>query len=71
MTFFVVTFLWVIFRADSMENAIQVIKLMFTIHTGISQPYTWSFVAYMILLVAIVMAYKKSMTSEENKVSGY
>jgi alginate O-acetyltransferase complex protein AlgI len=71
LTFIVVTLLWVIFRADNMENAIQVMKSMFTIHMGINQPYTWSFFACLILIIAMVMAYKKSVASEENNVSGY
>jgi alginate O-acetyltransferase complex protein AlgI len=66
-----VNLIQVFFRADSLQQACQVFKLMFTYHEGIVQPYTWSFLAYIILIIATVVAYKKSMASEENNVCGY
>lgn len=52
----IVTLLWVVFRANSFEIAVQVWKGIFTAHTGISQPYTWSFFAIACLVVATIVA---------------
>ena len=43
LTFLLVTLLWVMFRADDLHSAVRVFKSMFTVHSGISQPYSWSF----------------------------
>lgn len=60
MTFCVVTLLWVVFRADSLSTAFTVWARMFTAHSGISQPYTWSFFALACLAVGTTAAWKKS-----------
>lgn len=55
-TFIIVTLFWVVFRADSIGTAWKVWTGMFTAHTGIRQPYTWSFVAIICLLIGTVAA---------------
>ena len=57
ITFIFVTMFWVVFRADSIETAWKVWSGMFTAHTGISQPYTWSFVAVICLVIGTVAAF--------------
>lgn len=64
-----VTLVEVFFRADSLGAAAEIYKLMFSSHVGISQPYTWSFFAYVILIVATVLAYRK--TGKGAEVAGY
>ncbi len=59
-TFISVTLFWVVFRADNFQNAVDVWTGMFTIHTGISQPFTWSFFAIACLIGATIAAYKHS-----------
>lgn len=66
VTFMIVTLLWVIFRADNIFVSMRVFKAMFTIHSGISQPYSWSFFAILIVAVATFVAWKKS-SSETNQ----
>ena len=56
VTFVVVSLLWVIFRAESFTNAIDVYKALFTWHTGIMQPYTWTFFALVVLLISTIVA---------------
>lgn len=56
ITYFVVTLLWVVFRADSLSAAVSVWTGMFTAHSGISQPYAWSFFAIGCLMVGSIMA---------------
>ena len=60
ITFLIVTLLWVVFRADSFTDALDVYKGIFTIHDGISQPYTWSFFAIVCFVIAIVIAWHHS-----------
>ena len=50
-TFITVSLLWVVFRATSFKNAIDVYMGMFTIHDGIMQPYAWTFFALIVLIL--------------------
>lgn len=54
INFIVVTLLWVVFRAETIANAIDVFKGMFIIHGGISQPFTWSFFSLALLIGATI-----------------
>ncbi len=60
LTFTTVTLFWVVFRAGSIPEAMKVWTGMFTVHTGISQPYTWSFFAAACLIAGTFFAYRKS-----------
>jgi len=56
VTFIVVTLFWSVFRAENIEKAGQYWKALFTIHNGISQPYTWTFIAIGCVLLATLAA---------------
>lgn len=56
----VVSLFWIPFRAESLANAWAVLKGCLTIHSGISQPYTWTFFALFCLITATVLAVVKS-----------
>ena len=56
LTFIYVTLFWIVFRADDFSNMIKIITGMFSIHSGISQPYTWSFFAIIIMVISTIMA---------------
>ena len=60
VTYIIVAFLWIVFRADSWNNAVAVYKSMFTAHSGISQPYTWTFFAIACLLIGTYVAYRRA-----------
>lgn len=85
-TFVLVTLLWVIFRADDLKIAGKVFKAMFTVHSGINQPYTWTIFAILVVGVATYASYRRSRAlwakqesgsqtnesrSAENKISGF
>ena len=57
ITFIFVTLFWVVFRADNFSTAVKVWTGMFTAHTGINQPYTWSFFAIACLIVGTIVAW--------------
>lgn len=57
VTFIGVTLLWVVFRADSFWAAVKVWTGMFTIHTGINQPYAWSFFAIACLITGTIVSF--------------
>lgn len=59
-TFFIVTLLWIFFRAENFTKAFQTLKACFIFQKGISQPYTWSFFAIVIFLVSSIAAKIKS-----------
>lgn len=54
VTFFFVSFCWIFFRATSISNAFDVIKCIFSFRDGISQLYSWSIVASLILIAATI-----------------
>lgn len=64
ITFIATTLLWVIFRADSIKNAIDVYVALFTYHDGIAQPYTWTFFAVIVLVLSTAAAYMRQKNKE-------
>ncbi len=68
ITFTVATLLWVIFRATSFGNAMAVFASMFTIHSGISQPYTWSLLAIVVFIAATIVA---KVRSGKDRIEGF
>ena len=53
ITFTIVSLLWVVFRSDNLSNAIEMYKSLFTLHSGINQPYMWTFFSLCYLLIEI------------------
>lgn len=69
-TFIFVTLFWVVFRADSFPTAVKVWTGMFTAHTGINQPYTWSFFAIACLIVGTIVAWRHSKETGKKDRAG-
>lgn len=70
LTFIFITFCWIFFRAESMEQALSIIKIIFEFKVGLEQPYLWLFLALIVWFVVIVFAYnnsKKNNNLETNK----
>jgi D-alanyl-lipoteichoic acid acyltransferase DltB (MBOAT superfamily) len=66
-----VNLIQIFFRADGVQQAFKIYSLLFTYHEGIFQPYTWTFFAYIILIVATIIAYKKSINIGKTKIIAY
>jgi len=60
ITYIITILIWVAFRADSFTIALEVWKGMFSAHTGINHPYTWSFFAMACLIIGTIVAWKHS-----------
>lgn len=71
ITFTFITFTWIFFRAENFETAWQVIKGIFTLQTGIQQPFVWSFVAIALLVIGTIAAIVKSHKKCDKYVEGY
>ena len=71
ITYIVVMLLWVVFRANSFDNAWAVLKGMFTVHTGIAQPYTWTFFALICLVLGTAFSVAKSKKENMGYINGY
>jgi alginate O-acetyltransferase complex protein AlgI len=71
LCYFSMNLIQVFFRSENVGQAIQIYRLMFTYHEGITQPYTWSFFAVLVLLAATVMANKRSRDIGERETNGY
>ena len=70
LTFVFVTLFWVVFRADNINNAFGFLGSMFTIHTGISQPYIWTLFALLCILFATVFAAISSRKKGQSRIDG-
>ena len=57
LTFIFVTLFWTVFRSESVEKLLIYWRALFTIHDGIKQPYSWSFVSIAIVAVSTLAAY--------------
>ena len=68
ITFSFVTFCWIFFKATSFKNAAEIIKGIFTMQVGISQPYTWSIFSLVLLVIASFLNIKISQNA--NNYSG-
>ena len=71
ITYVIVAFLWVPFRADDMETTVTVWKGAFSVHSGICQPFTWTFFAIACLVAGTALAILKSKNENNSYVSGY
>jgi alginate O-acetyltransferase complex protein AlgI len=71
LNFSMVTLFWIFFRADSMQDALAVIKGIFVYQDGISQMYIWSILAIVILVYASLLAYRKALVNKKTAICGY
>lgn len=71
INFVIITVLWIFFRADNFANALSVITNCFTIHTGINQPYAWTFFAIGILFLSMLIATIRSKKQGETHITGF
>lgn len=66
VTFLFTTICWIFFRAESIEKAFVIIGRIFSLESGLEQPYMWMFIAAIVLGVgsvsAFVIAKRKSGT---------
>ena len=66
-TYIFVAFCWIFFRATSFNNAAEVMKGVFNMQIGISQPYTWSMFG---LVLLVIMSFIQNKISQSNKSYG-
>ncbi len=64
LTYVFVAFCWIFFRATSFNNAEEIIKGIFNMQVGISQPYTWSMFG---LFLLVMVSFAKDIISQSNK----
>ncbi len=60
VTFIFTTLFWTIFRAESIEKVSIYWKALFTVHSGINQPYTWTFFSIVCVVIATIIAVVRS-----------
>ena len=70
-TFCFITFTWIFFRADSFSTAWAVLKGILSLQDGIIQPFAWSFVSLVSILVCTVCAVVKGRKKNLSDVDGY
>ena len=60
LTFLFTNLCWIFFRAESIEKAFVIIIRLIRFEAGVSQPYMWFFVAFIMLLTASFVALSRS-----------
>lgn len=60
VTFLFTTFCWIFFRADSVSDAVVIIKRIFSFQKGVEQPYFWFVISFIVMLVCVLAAWLKS-----------
>ena len=70
-TFAFVSFTWIFFRADNFTKAGQVIKGIFTLQDGISQPFAWAIPAIAVVLIGTLVAIIKSKKENQKVINGF
>lgn len=70
ITFIFVNITWIFFRADSYENALDIIKQCVAFKKGINQPFTWSIVAILAVIIATAVGVIHSKRNVEYDKKG-
>ena len=77
-TFFYTSLCWVFFRAESLSQALAILRQLISFRSGLRQPYVWFFFAAAVLCVCTVAAYYKTGKRElpgnrqnQSPVNGY
>ena len=70
LTFAFISFTWIFFRAENFSDAWIIIKRIFTLQNGITQPFMWTFVALFVLIIAEIAAVIKAKKSN-SEVKGF
>ena len=60
LTFLFTSFCWIFFRAESFENAMEIITRMFSFSAGLEQPFLWLFISLFLYFTAVIAAVIKS-----------
>ncbi len=70
-TFIIVTLLWVIFRADNINNALDIYTRMFIYNDGIIKYDTWTIFSIFCLAVSTICAMLKTHKDGKESIDGY
>ena len=70
ITFMFISFTWIFFRAENFSDAWKIIRGIFTLQNGITQPFLWSFVALTLLIISEIVAVIKARKSE-SEIRGF
>ena len=66
LTFVVVTITWVFFRAENTTKAFMLLQQAFTFHSGVSQIYSWTWLAALVAVAEVVYSGLKNRKTERN-----
>ena len=71
MKFVFATLFWTIFRAESIEKVGIYWKALFTVHSGISQPYIWTFISVICVGIATIIAIVRAYKHKNKEINGF
>ena len=71
VTFVFATLFWTVFRAENLKQVGVYWNALFTVHGGINQPYTWTFVSLVCVATAMLLAILKSRKENSERVIGF
>ncbi len=62
---------WVFFRAETIQEALIIIKKLFIWQDGITQIYSWSVLGIIIIIISYSVAFFKSKKNNSNTINGF
>ena len=71
MNFVYVSLLWIFFRADSLDNALEIFRGLFSFRDGVTQIYTWTVFCAIIMIIYTVIATAKKRQSGTSRVTAF
>ena len=71
LTSMFISFTWIFFRAENFSEAWKIIRGIFTLQNGISQPFSWSFIAISLLLISEFAAVSKAQKENQKEIKGF
>lgn len=69
--FIIVNIIQVLFSAGTLEKAASIYGQMFSVHTGITHPYVWSFISFALLAVGTFAAWRRRPRTGSTEIEGY
>ena len=71
ITFIIISFTWVIFRAEDLNTGLQVLKGIFILQKGVLQIYSWSVFAFLVSCIYILYIKQKCLKNKETVTDHY
>ena len=71
LTFSFISFTWIFFRSASFSQAWRILRAIFTLQAGIRHPFSWSFIALVLMILCEICAFLRAKRLGMTQVQGF